>query len=151
VLAELDGSKAKKELDTNGVLTIMLEDGEIKLTEEELLIEAAQAKGYESLSDRGVTVAINTTLTDELIEEGFVREIISKIQSMRKEADFDVSDHIVLYQNGNDKLAEIIRRNQNDIKHDVLADKIKFGELDGFTMEWNVNGENCSFGVKVIK
>ncbi|HAN44088.1 MAG TPA: isoleucine--tRNA ligase, partial [Ruminococcaceae bacterium] len=150
-LAELDGSKAKKELDTNGVLTIMLEDGEIKLTQEELLIETAQAKGYESISDRGVTVAINTTLTDELIEEGFVREIISKIQSMRKEAGFDVSDHIVLYQNGNSRLADIISRNQNDIKHDVLADEIKLGELDGFAMEWNVNGETCSFGVKVVK
>ncbi|MGI5958659.1 MAG: isoleucine--tRNA ligase [Massiliimalia sp.] len=148
-LAELDGNAAKRELDATGTLTLALSDGEIKLTEEELLIETAQKEGYVSMEDNGITVALDTTLTEALIEEGFVREIISKIQSMRKEADFNVLDHITIYMTGSDKLADIMTRNQDTISHDVLADDIKIGEMDGFTMEWDVNGEKATFGVKV--
>lgn len=150
-LAEIDGSKAKKQLDADGFITLSLSDGDIKLTEEELLIESAQTEGYESALDRGVTVVIDTVLTEELIEEGFVREIISKVQSMRKEADFNVTDHIVIYQQGSDKLSAIMDKYTDDIKHDVLADEIVHNAMDGFTMEWNINGENAQFGVKVVK
>lgn len=103
------------------------------------------------LEDRGITVVLDTKLTPELIEEGFVREVISKIQSMRKEADFDVTDHITFYEKDNDKIKEIIERNAEEIKHDTLADEIVFGEADGFTGEFNVNGEKVVFGVKVNK
>ena len=103
------------------------------------------------LEDRGVTVILDTKLTPELIEEGFVREVISKIQSMRKEANFDVMDHIVLYEKDNDKIKDIITRNAEEIKHDTLTDEIVFGEVDGFTADFNVNGEKVSFGVKVNK
>lgn len=152
LLAEIDGSKAKKELDTTGVLKLQLSDGtEAPLAVEDLLIETAQTEGYMPLEDRGVTVILDTKLTPELIEEGFVREVISKIQSMRKEANFDVMDHIVLYQNGNDKIKDIITRNAEEIKHDTLTDEIVFGEVDGFTADFNVNGEKVSFGVKVNK
>ena len=152
LLAEMDGSKAKKELDTNGVLVLKLADGEeASLTVDDLLIETAQTEGYMPLEDRGITVVLDTKLTPELIEEGFVREIISKIQSMRKEADFDVTDHITFYEKDNDKIKEIIERNAEEIKHDTLADEIVFGEADGFTGEFNVNGEKVVFGVKVNK
>ena len=152
LLAEIDGSKAKKELDTTGVLKLQLSDGtEAPLAVEDLLIETAQTEGYMPLEDRGVTVILDTKLTPELIEEGFVREVISKIQSMRKEANFDVMDHIVLYENGNDKIKDIITRNAEEIKHDTLTDEIVFGEVDGFIADFNVNGEKVSFGVKVNK
>ncbi|WP_177162172.1 isoleucine--tRNA ligase [uncultured Fusobacterium sp.] len=152
LLAEIDGSKAKKELDTTGVLKLQLSDGtEAPLAPEDLLIDTAQTEGYMPLEDRGVTVILDTKLTPELIEEGFVREVISKIQSMRKEANFDVMDHIVLYEKDNDKIKDIITRNAEEIKHDTLTDEIVFGEIDGFTADFNVNGEKVSFGVKVNK
>ena len=144
LLAEIDGSKAKKELDTTGVLSLTLSDGEVaNLAETDLLIESGQTEGYMPLEDRGITVVL------ELIEEGFVREIISKIQSMRKEADFNVTDHIVLYEEGNDKLKEIIERNADVIKNDTLTDEVVFGTVEGFVQEFNVNGEKVKFGVKV--
>ena len=149
-LAELDGSAAKAQLDATGSITLALSDGDISLTEEELLIETAQAAGYETVSDRGITVALDTQLTEALIEEGFVREIISKVQSMRKEADFNVLDHICLYHAGNDKIAAIIDRNRDTICHDVLADKVVSGQTAGFVMDWKVNGEAVTFGVEVI-
>ena len=149
-LTELDGSAAKAQLDATGSITLALSDGDISLTEEELLIETAQAAGYETVSDRGITVALDTQLTEALIEEGFVREIISKVQSMRKEADFNVLDHICLYHAGNDKIAAIIDRNRDTICHDVLADKVVSGQTAGFVMDWKVNGEAVTFGVEVI-
>ena len=149
-LAALDGAAAKKRLDADGFLSLPLSDGEIRLAPDELLIETAQKEGYESVSDRGVTVVLDTRLTGGLIEEGFVREIISKIQSMRKEADFNVTDRIVVYQSGSDRIADILWRNRDAVSHDVLADEVRLGELDGFTEEWDVNGEKTTFGVKVI-
>ena len=104
-LSELDGAAAKKELDDIGVLKLALPDGEVDLTAEELLIDTAQKEGFTSISDRGLTVVLDTTLNDQLIEEGFVREIVSKLQSMRKDAGFNVVDHIEVYHQGSQKIA----------------------------------------------
>jgi len=150
-LAALDGSAAKKQLTETGKLTITLSDGEHDLVEEELLIETAKKEGFVMLEDYGVVVALDTNLTDELIEEGFVREIISKIQSMRKEANFEVMDHIHVTMSGSEKLADILMRNVDSICGDVLAETISVGEAKGFTMEWDVNGEAATFGVEVVK
>ena len=146
-LAALNGSAAKKELDQNGSIKLSISTGEISLTAEELLIETAQKEGFESMSDKGVTIVLDTTLTPELVEEGFVREIISKLQSMRKDAGFEVTDRIVVYQNGNDKLADLLWKNREQISREVLADEIRLGETDGYTAEWDVNGEQTTFGV----
>ena len=148
-LSELDGSAAKKELDANGNIKLNISIGEIELTADDLLIEAVQKTGLFSVSDSGVTVAIDTTLTPELIEEGFVREIISKIQTMRKDADFNVTDHIVISVEGNDKIADIISRNKGEIFTAVVADDLTVGSVDGHTADWNINGEKVTFGVKV--
>ena len=148
-LSELDGSAAKKELDANGNIKLNISIGEIELTADDLLIEAVQKTGLFSVSDFGVTVAIDTTLTPELIEEGFVREIISKIQTMRKDADFNVTDHIVISVEGNNKIADIISRNKGEIFTAVVADDLTVGSVDGHTADWNINGEKVTFGVKV--
>ncbi len=147
-LSEIDGSVAKKELDTAGVLKLDLGDMVIDLEESDLLIEATQKTGFFSLAEGGVTVAIDTALTPELVEEGFVREMVSKIQTMRKDADFDVPDHITVYISGNDKLAEIFANNKEEIMTDVLADEFVAGSLEGYTAEWDINGEKVTFGVK---
>ncbi len=149
-LSEIDGNKAKKELDETGVLKLDLGDMVIDLAAEDLLIEATQKTGFFSLGENGVTVAIDTTLTEELIEEGFVREMVSKIQTMRKDANFDVPDHITVYVDGNDKLIEIFEKNKAEIMTDVLADEFVKGSLDGYTAEWDINSEKVSFGVKKI-
>ena len=150
-LSELDGSKAKKDLDADGHITLNISIGAIELTADDLLIEAVQKSGLFSVSDFGVTVAIDTTLTPELVEEGFVREIISKIQTMRKDADFNVTDHIIISVEGNGKIADIIARNKADIFTAVVADDLVTGSADGHTAEWNINGEKVTFGVKVNK
>ena len=141
---------AKKELDTTGVLKLDLGDMVIDLEAGDLLIEATQKTGFFSLAEGGVTVAIDTTLTPELIEEGFVREMVSKIQTMRKDADFDVPDHITVYIDGNEKLADIFTKNKDEIMSDVLADEFVVGSTDGHTADWDINGEKVTFGVKKI-
>ncbi|MCQ2485023.1 MAG: isoleucine--tRNA ligase [Clostridia bacterium] len=151
LLAELDGSAAKKELDENGSIKLNISIGEIELTAEDLLIESVQKSGLFSVSDFGVTVAIDTELTPELIEEGFVREVISKIQTMRKDADFNVTDHIIVTVSGNDKIAELIERNKEFIFTTVVADDAKYGEPDGYTADWNINGEKVTLSVKVAE
>ena len=147
-LQGLDGSKAKDELDSNGVLKLTISIGEIELSEEDLLIETTQKEGYYSLSDFGVTVAIDTTLTEELITEGFVREIISKVQTMRKDAGFEVMDRINIYVDGTDKIKSIVENNKAAIIGDVLCDEIIIGSLDGYQADWNINGEDTKLGVK---
>lgn len=147
-LAEIDGSAAKKQLDAEGILTIAVNDGKIDLTPEELLITTTQKEGFVSQEDRGVTVVLDTNLTPELIEEGFVREIISKIQTMRKEAGFEVTDHIVVCENGNDKIRAIMADNADVIKRDVLADDVVFDTEKGYSKEWNINGENVHLSVE---
>ncbi|WP_322183466.1 isoleucine--tRNA ligase [Neglectibacter caecimuris] len=149
-LQNLDGAAAKKELDQTGALKLSLSGGEISLTEEELLIETAQKEGFTSVSDRGLTVALDTNLTEALIEEGFVREIVSKLQSMRKDAGFVVTDHIEVFQSGSKKIEEVLRKNEAAILGDVLGEACHYGELSGYTAEWDVNGEKTSFGVKKI-
>ena len=148
ILANLDGAAAYADLKANGFITITVDGTEEKLTEEDLLVEAAQSEHFESVTDNGITVVLDKRLTPELIEEGFVREIISKVQTMRKDAGFEVMDHICLYADGSDKVAEILRKNEAEIKDEVLAEKIKTGEASGFTKEWNINGEHVTLGVE---
>ena len=150
LLLNLDGNSAMDEINEKGTLTITLDGAQEVLEKEDLLIEAARTEGYISDSNHGVTVVIDTTLSEELIEEGFVYEMISKIQTMRKEAGFEVMDHINVFQDGNDKIAGIIERNADAIKEKVLADNIILGELQGVVKEWNINGEVVEFGVEKI-
>ena len=147
-LAQIDGSAAKKQLDSEGILTIEVNDGKIDLVPEELLITMTQKEGYVSQADRGVTVVLDTNLTPELIEEGFVREIISKVQTMRKEAGFEVTDHILVCASGNDKIKKIMSDNENVIKGDVLADEMSFDVAKGYSKEWNINGEKVQLSVE---
>lgn len=147
ILSELEGNTAMDEINATGGLKITLDGVEAVLDKEDLLIEAAQAEGFVSDSDRGVTVVLDTKLSPELIEEGFVREIISKIQTMRKDAGFEVMDHINVYQNGNDSIKGIFERNMEEIKSEVLAKEITLGEIKGFEKEWNINGETVTLGV----
>ena len=150
VLSEINGNAAKKELDATGKLKLTLSTGEVELLPEELLIETKQSEQFTSFADGGVTVVIDTNLTPELIEEGFVREIISKIQVMRKDAGFDVIDHIVVYEKGNENIEKIMDANKSTILDDVLADEMKLGELDGYTAQWNINGQDVELGVKKV-
>ena len=149
-LAEVDGAKAMAELKSAGAMTLKLADTEIKLTEEELLIDVSQKDGYAVSADRGVTVVLDVNLTPELIEEGFVREIISKVQSMRKDAGFEVMDHIRIYCSGNDKVASVLEANKAQIGNDTLADEFKLGEVGGSSAEWDINGEKVTLGVEKL-
>ena len=148
ILANLNGSAAKKELDANGFLTIELNDGKINLLPEELLIDMSQKEGYVSQTDHGVTVVLDTNLTPALLEEGFVREIISKVQTMRKEAGFEVTDHITVYEEGNDKIKEVMTKYTDEIKNDVLADDMCLDAEGGYSKEWDINGEKVRLGVE---
>ena len=148
-LSNIDGAAAMAELKEKGNITFTVGDTEVVLAEEDLLIETKESEDFVSEGDNTVTVVIDKRLTPELIEEGFVREIISKIQSMRKEADFNVMDRIKLYVKDSDKIADIIAANEDKIKTAVLADEVVVGEADGFTRDWNINGEDVTLGVKV--
>lgn len=148
VLADLNGNAAKKELNATGKLKIVLSTGEVELVKDELLIETKQSEQFAFFADGEMTVVIDTNLTPELIEEGFVREIISKLQIMRKDAGFDVMDHIILYEKGNNNIEKIIIDNKETILESVLADEIIFNELSGYTVQWNINGEDVELGVK---
>ena len=149
-LSELDGNKAMDELNTDGVLKLNVAGQDIELTKEDLLIEMTQMEGFVANSDKGITVVMDTNLTPELINEGFVREIISKIQTMRKDADFEVMDKIAVTVSGNDKIAKLMEDNSEQIQKVCLADSILQGEAKGFVKEWDINGENVSFGVEKI-
>ena len=148
ILAGLDGQAAMAELKEKGTLTIQVEGVDEALAEEDLLIEAAQMEGYVSDSDHGVTVVLDTNLTPELLEEGFVREVISKVQTMRKNAGFEVMDHIQLYVKDNDKVKDIVQKNEESLCSDVLADGVTYDEVSGFTKEWSINGEKVTLGVE---
>ena len=149
-LSELDGSAAKKTLDAEGAIILNLASGDVVLTAEDLLIETAQREGFFTLSDRGVTVALDTVLTPELIEDGFVRELISKIQTMRKEAGFEVMDHITVTLQGSDKVAAVATARKADIVGDVLAESLEVATPDGFVKDWDINGESVTIGVKRV-
>ncbi len=148
LLAEIDGSAAKAELDANGLIKLNISIGEIELTTEDLLIEANQKEGFFTVSDRGITVALDTKLTKELIEEGFVRELVSKIQTMRKEAGFNVTDHIAITIEGNENVVAIALANKEIIAGDTLADSLLSSKPMGFVKEWDINGERVTIGVK---
>lgn len=151
-LAEIDGNKAMAELNEKDSLTFEFGDDVVVLTKEDLLIESAKQEGFEAQSEKGVTVAIDTALTPELIEEGFVREITSKIQTMRKEADFEVMDHIVVAYSDNTVLLPIIEKNLEFIKEDTLADDMILSEDSGeYQKEWSINGETLVLSVKRIQ
>ena len=147
-LSEVDGNTAMDEFNEKGQLTFDFDGETVELTKDDLLIEIAQTEGFESGNDGDITVVLDTNLTPELVEEGFMREIISKIQTMRKEAGFEVMDKITVYSDGNDKIAELISKNEDTVKNDVLATEIVTGKIEGYSKEWNINGENVTFGVK---
>ena len=149
-LTDINGTAAMNELRTNGVLKLDINGNDVELTEEDLLIETAQTEGYVSESDGETSVVLDTNLTPELIEEGFVREIISKIQTMRKEAGFEVMDKIVVYADGNDKIQDVMKAHEDEIKSEVLADEMVLGETDGYVKEWNINKEAVNMGVKKL-
>ena len=149
-LTELDGSAAMDTLNESGALTFDFDGQEVVLTKEDLLIDVAKKDGYVTEEDNSVTVVLDTNLTPELIEEGFVREVISKIQTMRKEAGFEVMDHIAVYQDGNDRIAELVKANADEIKNEVMADHIHLGQMKGFVKEWNINGESVMLGVEKL-
>ncbi|MCR5743705.1 MAG: isoleucine--tRNA ligase [Lachnospiraceae bacterium] len=147
-LAQIDGNAAMDELKSTGLLKLL--DGSVELAEEDLLIEMVKKEGYATESYGEVTVVLDGNLTPELIEEGFVREVISKIQTMRKDADFEVTDHIAVVYSGNDKLAEIIGRNTSVIGGTTLADSITEGTDASVSKEWNINGETVTLGITRI-
>ncbi len=147
-LTELDGNKAMDELNNAGFITLQVNGQAISLEKADLLIEMTQMEGYVANSDKGITVVMDTNLTPELIEEGFVREIVSKIQTMRKDAGFEVMDRIKVYVSGNDRIADLMQRNAEQVKSVVLADDIIASEAEGFVKEWNINGENVTLGVE---
>ena len=154
-LAELDGNKAMAELKADGVLALPTVSDDVKLSEEDLLITMTQMEGYVTEGDNTVTVVLDTNLTPELVEEGFVRELISKIQTMRKEAGFEVMDKISIYYHADEKVADIFNKYGNDIMGDVLGTEV-VAEADSFDAkedgiyckEWNINGEKVLLGVK---
>ena len=149
-LANLDGNAAMDKINAGEPLTFDFDGNEVVLEKEDLLIDMAQVEGYVSESDGNVTVVLDTNLSEELIEEGFVREVISKIQTMRKEAGFEVMDKIIVNVDKNTKIEDIINNNLDEIKSEVLAEKIEFGKMSGYGKEWNINGENVSLGVEKI-
>ena len=150
ILASLDGQAAMAELNEKGNLTITVDGKEEALEKDDLLIEAAQMEGYISDSDHGITVVLDTNLTPELLEEGFVREVISKVQTMRKDAGFEVMDHIRVSMQDNDKVKEIVQKNEAQIKSEVMADEITYDKAAGFTKEWSINGKKVILGVEKL-
>ena len=149
-LSAIDGNAAMDELKANGVIVFDVNGTEVRLSEEDLLIDISQKEGYVTEADNTVTVVLDTNLTDELIEEGFVYEVISKIQTMRKDSDFEVMDHINVYISGNDRIADVVKKNADAIGEKVLANAILY-ENGGNTKEWNVNGEKVVIGVEKLK
>ncbi len=149
-LAALDGNTAMDTLNSEGSITLNIDGQKIELVKDDLLIEMTQLEGFVANSDKGITVVMDTNLTPELIEEGFVREIISKIQTMRKDAGFEVMDRIVVTVCDNDKLASLMENNAESIKKIVLADTIENGQAKGFVKEWDINGEKVTLGVEKI-
>ena len=148
-LRALNGAAAKAQLDKDGYITLSLSTGDIQLTADDLLIETKQTEGFESVSENNIIVALDTHITPRLLEEGFVREIISKLQTMRKEAGFMVMDRIDVCVSGNDKIFGIMKNNSAEIQENVLADSITDTACDGgYTKAWDINGEQVTFTVK---
>ena len=136
-----------KELKETGLLTLDIDGNKVELAEEDLLIETAQTEGYVTETDGDTSVVLDTNLTSELIEEGFVREIISKIQTMRKESGFEVMDKIHVYAKDNQCIMDIMENHRDEIMSEVLAEEITLNETDGYVKEWSINKENVVLGV----
>jgi isoleucyl-tRNA synthetase len=149
-LAELDGNKAMAELKSEGALKLDSISSEVVLLEEDLLITMTQAEGFVTEGDNSVTVVLDTKLTPELIEEGFVRELISKIQTMRKEAGFEVMDHIAISYVADEKVTDIFTKYGEEIKGEVLAERVTAGQLAGYEKDWNINGEQVRLAVEKL-
>ena len=146
-LAEINGTEAMNELRSTGLLTLDINGNKVELSEEDLLIETAQTEGYVTEADGDISVVLDTKLTPELIEEGFVREIVSKVQTMRKEAGFEVMDKIHIYAKDNDKILELMKNHKEEIMSEVLAEDMTLGTTDGYVKEWNINKEPVVLGV----
>ncbi|MBR2013085.1 MAG: isoleucine--tRNA ligase [Clostridia bacterium] len=150
-LAEIDGAAAKAELDDCGAIILNLPGGTVKLETEDLLISVAQKEGYFTAKDKGYTVVLDIQLTEELIREGFIREIISKIQTMRKDSGFEVMDHIEIYIAGNEKLIALLQEDFGEVAASTLADQLHINETaPEFSKEWDINGEKVTLGVKKV-
>ena len=147
-LTKIDGRKAMEELDTSGSLSFDIDGQSVVLLKDDLLIDMAQMEGYVTEADSRVTVVLCTNLSEELVEEGFVREIISKIQTMRKEAGYEVMDRIHVYSRGNDRIQGLMERHKDEICKDVMASDILFAQAEGYVKEWNINGETVTLGVE---
>ena len=148
VLSGLDGNAAMDELNANGCLRFEVNGEEVVLNREDLLIDTAQMEGYVSEDDNGITVVLDTNLSEELLEEGFVREIISKVQTMRKEADFEVMDKIVITYEGSEKAETVFAKNADEIGAETLALEVKKATPAGYVKEWKINGEAVTLGVE---
>lgn len=149
-LQSLDGSAAKHELDENGALMLKLKDGEISLSPEELLIDTVKQEGFISATENGLTAVLDTSLSPELVEEGLVRELVSKLQSMRKDAGFQVTDHICVGVEGSERLIDVVKRNAEAIQADVLAGSMVFSQSFGHSQSWDLNGEAANLSVERI-
>ena len=150
MLSSLDGNAAKAELDKNGCITLDIDGEVISLTQDDLIIDVKQKDGYFSVSDKYITIAIDINLTPELLEEGYVNEIISKLQTMRKDSGFDVTDHIAVYVSGNEKIEGYVKKNQSDIARVVLGDKFEYGKAPDTAKEWDINGEKVTLSVQKL-
>jgi isoleucyl-tRNA synthetase len=149
-LGSLDGNNAMDELKANGALKFEVNGTAVELTEDDLLIDMAQKEGFESTEDHGITVVLDTNLSEELINEGFMYEVISKVQTMRKDSGFEVMDHIKLSVNGNDKIAQIVKDNADSISTKVLATELVYGSDVANSKEWDINGEKVTIGVEKV-
>lgn len=149
-LANIDGSKAMTNLKEKGSLDFDFDGEKVSLATEDLLIDTVKSEDYISEGNNKLTIVLDIKLTKELLDEGFLRELISKVQTMRKEAGFEVTDHIELFLKDNDKILDIVKSNETELKTEVLCDKITYANIDGYEKEWNLNGENIIVGVKKI-
>ena len=149
-LQTVDGSKANKELNSNNSLSIEVDGTNVVLEKDDVLVEIKQKEGYESASDKGITVVLDTFLSKELLEEGMVRELISKVQTMRKEAGFEVVNHISIYIKGSKEFMEIVQKNKESIASDLLVDNFSEKEMEGFSKDWDLNGEQVSITISRI-
>jgi isoleucyl-tRNA synthetase len=147
-LNNVDGNLAMDELKKEGLLNLDIKGEEVALSEEDLLIDTARMPGYISEDDQGITVVLNTHLTEELLEEGFVRELVSKIQNMRKDAGFEVMDIITVSYKGSEKARKIFSENKESIAGEVMAKEVVEKEPTGHVKEWIINEEAVTMGVE---
>lgn len=150
VLAAVDGQSAMKQLKDEGILRFDFAGEAVELSAEDLLIDTVQSEHYVSESDNKLTVVLDIRLTKELIEEGFVRELISKVQTMRKEAGFEVTDHIELALWNNDRIRDIIKANERFLVSEILCDGVRYEKMEGYEKDWNLNGEDVCVCVRKV-